>query len=200
MTFKSFTPGCLISIASVHHCNLGCILYIQRRSTALLILGCYFNLHSTSQATPNVARDVMGQWATRRHVSTLTTSSTSQLLRLMLCWSRDAICLRNEKRRRSSLILRYLWFERCEQVNHQWQGVRNRQGMWSKYCSTNEIKNWEGKVGNFSLFPGIFALTNVMVAGHLVPPFVPYDVINSKKMATSTPRRNFWVGVATIHS
>jgi hypothetical protein len=41
------------------------------------------------------------------------------------------------------------------------------QGMWSKYCSTNEIKR-EGKVGNFSLFPGIFALMNVMVARHLV--------------------------------
>jgi hypothetical protein len=36
-----------------------------------------------------------------------------------------------------------------------------------------------GTVGNFSLFLGIFALTNVMVACHLVLPFAAYDVIYS---------------------
>jgi hypothetical protein len=33
---------------------------------------------------------------------------------------------------------------------------------------------------------------------HFVPPFAAYDVMNSN-MATSSPRRNFWVGVATMH-
>jgi hypothetical protein len=44
---------------------------------------------------------------------------------------------------------------------------------------------------------GIFALTNVMVARHFVPPFTAYDIINSK-MATATSRCHFWVGHAPL--